>query len=88
MKAAPDGYTLMRANTGVMVINPALNRRPKPSPRPSASATLPMTCSSSQWATISQSRSPSLIARNDVTLLEGMLCRPAGPARRPPGAQQ
>ena len=24
MKAAPDGYTLMLANTGVMVINPAL----------------------------------------------------------------
>ena len=24
MKAAPDGYTLMLANTGVMVINPSL----------------------------------------------------------------
>ncbi|MDB5966747.1 MAG: hypothetical protein JWQ72_3247, partial [Polaromonas sp.] len=27
MKAAPDGYTLMLANTGVMVINPALYAR-------------------------------------------------------------
>ena len=27
MKAAPDGYTLMLANTGVMVINPALYRK-------------------------------------------------------------
>ncbi|MBA3773319.1 MAG: tripartite tricarboxylate transporter substrate binding protein [Ramlibacter sp.] len=27
MKAAPDGYTLMLANTGVMVINPALYNR-------------------------------------------------------------
>ena len=27
MKAAPDGYTLMLANTGVMVINPALNSK-------------------------------------------------------------
>ncbi len=27
MKAAPDGYTLMLANTGVMVINPALYSR-------------------------------------------------------------
>ena len=27
MNAAPDGYTLMLANTGVMVINPALYTR-------------------------------------------------------------
>ena len=27
MKATPDGHTLMLANTGVMVINPALNTR-------------------------------------------------------------